>query len=365
MSSSRCISTTRREPCTARLQVRWSDAGSKRGGHRQQRHRAAGVHGDGRRRGLPAGEDSTRPVLRRNVRSCHRTARVRLERYPPGQPGSTRRTWFRAALGIVRGTARSRAARWPRSRAGRSLSHQISESGRPLPPLKTTTSVDGSWSFPGTSRGTFKVSARKASVQGVTSAAGRDRARRADRGGPARRDDAAGRSPAASKGRCSMPTARARPTAASKSATPDRCSRNVPPARVTTDADGFYSVDDVPLGRFPWPRLGQIEQERRPALRRHGARRRRPQGGCSDGGAHGHQRNRDPMPMAVPRPARSSRWMGSPATGCSGPCTQGVKPADGTFSFVDVPARTFTVSALDPVTGAERRGRRHPESGRT
>ena len=42
---------------------------------------------------------------------------------------------------------------------------------------------------------------------------------------------------------------------------------------------------------------------------------------------------------------------GSPASGCDGPCTQGVKPSDGTFSFVDVPARTFTVSAVDAVSG--------------
>ena len=42
---------------------------------------------------------------------------------------------------------------------------------------------------------------------------------------------------------------------------------------------------------------------------------------------------------------------GSPASGCDGPCTQGVKPADGTFAFVNVPARTFTVSAVDAVSG--------------
>src|SRR5258708_16238700 len=42
---------------------------------------------------------------------------------------------------------------------------------------------------------------------------------------------------------------------------------------------------------------------------------------------------------------------GSPATGCDGTCTVGVNPADGTFAFLDVPARTFTIRAQDPVTG--------------
>jgi hypothetical protein len=44
------------------------------------------------------------------------------------------------------------------------------------------------------------------------------------------------------------------------------------------------------------------------------------------------------------------RLDGRPATGCQGPCTA-FTGADGRFSFIDVPADTYSLSARDPLSG--------------
>ena len=46
----------------------------------------------------------------------------------------------------------------------------------------------------------------------------------------------------------------------------------------------------------------------------------------------------------VPAANATVRLYGQPGSGCAGPCQKGTEPG-GTFTFVNVPARTFTVTA--------------------
>ena len=67
------------------------------------------------------------------------------------------------ALGLVKGVLLQSGSLTPLKGWEISLS-QILPSGRPLPTLRTTTSVDGSYSFPGASQGILTLQARREGV---------------------------------------------------------------------------------------------------------------------------------------------------------------------------------------------------------
>ena len=259
-----------------------------------------------------------------------------------------------SGLGVVKGTLLQGGALSPLKGWEITL-QQTSPSGRSLPTLKTTTAIDGTWSFPGTSRGTFTANASKPDVNGFTSAAGE-----------IERDGAIVDVPLVVsihrllKGRIEGVVFNPDGSAAANSAVeicyPGVCGFETPPARVTTDGNGVYFLDDVPLGRFTVTAMAQLT--------------RNVGKGFGDLEIDGDVVSVDVRLVGLTivsgvvlnangSPATSAvvRLDGSPATGCVGSesgvgtCVQGVLPTDGTFSFVDVPAKTFTVSAADAVTG--------------
>jgi hypothetical protein len=255
---------------------------------------------------------------------------------------------FQGALGVVRGTL-VEGGTLTALKGWEITLQQTSQSGRPLPLLKTTTSIDGSWSFPGTSRGTFTLVASKPDVRGITTATGG-----IEREGQIvevplvvnNLRPLAGRV----EGTVFNPDGSRAGNSSIEICYQGRCTDDVPPVRLTADANGFYFLDDVPLGRFSVTALAQITRN---VGRRFGDMELDGDVLTVDVAMVGLTQITGTVIRVDGSPVTSAivKLDGSPATGCDGPCTQGVKPANGTFAFVDVPARTFTVSAQDPISG--------------
>ncbi|HEX4914144.1 MAG TPA: Ig-like domain-containing protein, partial [Vicinamibacterales bacterium] len=259
-----------------------------------------------------------------------------------------------SGVGLVRGTLMLGGTLQPLKGWEITL-QQTSSSGRALPILKTTTSVDGSWSFPGTSRGTFAITAHHREMSGQTSATGEIEA-----DGQVIEVPLVVNVQRALSGRIEGVVFNPDGSPAANSAVDichaAACGLDSPPARVTADVNGFYFLDDVPLGRLTVTATAQL-------TRNIGK-------GFGDLELDGDVLSVDVRLVGLTSvsgvvlnangtPATSAvvRLDGSPATGCVGgesgvgTCVQGVRPTDGTFSFVDVPARTFSVSATDAVSG--------------
>ena len=301
-----------------------------------------GIDGTYRLEQVPLGEIFVESFEASTARRAYASATLHLARE------SVPVTLVQGGLGIVRGTlveGRTLAA----LRGWEITLEQTSASGRPLPTLKTTTSTDGSWAFPGTSRGRFTLTAAKADVRGGTSAIGD-----IEREGQIVDVPLIVQTLRPLEGRVEgtvfNPDGTRAPNSVVEICYAERCGDSVPPVRVTADASGEYFADALPLGRFSVTAIAQVT----------GNVGRR----FADMEVDGDIVRVDVSMVGLTvisgtvihadgAPATSAvvRLEGSPSSGCVDACTQGVRPSDATFSFVDVPARTFTVSATDAVTG--------------
>ena len=251
-------------------------------------------------------------------------------------------------LGIVRGTL-IQGGTLAALKGWEITLEQTSASGRPLPALKTTTSTDGSWSFPGTSRGSFTLTAAKADVRGGASAIGD-----IERDGQIVDVPLIVQTLRPLEGRVEgtvfNPDGTRAPNSVVEICYAERCGDSVPPLRVTADASGDYFADGVPLGRFSVTAIAQVTGN---VGRRFADMEVDGDVVRVDVAMVGLTVISGTVIRADGTPATSAvvRLEGSPSSGCVDACTQGVRPTDAAFSFVDVPARTFTVSATDAVTG--------------
>ena len=302
----------------------------------------SGADGTYRQERLPLGEFSVEAFEAATARRAFEAGRIQFanEEVPV--------TLVQTAFGLVRGTLVEGGTLAPLKGWEITL-QQTSPFGRLLTPLKSTSSIDGTWSFPGTSRGSFTLVAIKPDVRGTTSATGT-----IEREGEIVEVPLVVNNLRALAGRVEGTVFNPDGSPAANSVVEvcyqGRCSDGVPPVRVTADSQGFYFVDEVPLGRFSVTALGQITRN---VGRRFGDMELDgdvltvdiPMVGLTSISGTVIRTDGTPVTSAL------VTLDGRPATGCEGPCMQGVNPANGTFSFVDVPARTFTVSAQDAVTG--------------
>jgi len=225
------------------------------------------------------------------------------------------------------------------------LLRQVTSTGRTLPDLRTSTSVDGSFSFPGATTGPFTLTARNRNVVGVGNAA-------SEIVRPGEVVDVpvvvnidrrvAGRV----VGTVFNPDGSIAPSAqVTVCPTGEGCRGN------TASSDGTFEFDDIPLGRFTISAEAQITGN--------------VTGGRS-AGAVLFEGDTAEVNVALaglagvtgqvvrangsPAPNVSLRFTGQPASGCPGGCTAGTDE-NGRFSFLNVPARTFTVVATDALSG--------------
>ncbi len=245
------------------------------------------------------------------------------------------------ALGVVRGVVLEGGTLAP-LKGWQVTLHQATPSGRGLPALTTTTSVDGSFSFPGASVGTFSLHTSNRSVVGTASASGEvsrpgqlvevplivtvvRRVTGSVTGHVVNPDGSPAANPQVEV--CS-PSEGCRPTAG--------------------DAGGQFLVTEIPLGRFTVRASAQVTGN---------------QSVGTTGGSILFEGDTADVTVTlmglsivkgtvyeivnsarVPAANATVRLYGQPGSGCSGACQKGTEP-DGTFTFVNVPARTFTVTA--------------------
>ena len=228
--------------------------------------------------------------------------------------------------------------------------------GRIVPPLRTTSGVDGTFSFPGAPVGDFRIHVGKLFAPGE----------------PIGFADSAGRLPGEGQ-RIDLPVVvelqrrragRLEGTVFNPDGTPapniavDVCASDCFEAynRLSTlsDAQGGFAFDSVAVGRYT---LRAQSQTSRNAAVLYGnlafegdiSRVRLTLVGVSTIGGQ--------VVLGDGRPAAGAQLTlrGQPASGCSDArgfdiCT-GFADADGRFTFINVPARTYTVTAVDPVSG--------------
>jgi hypothetical protein len=255
------------------------------------------------------------------------------------------------ALGVVRGVLLERGSLAPLKGWQVTLA-QATPSGRDLPTLTTTTSVDGSFSFPGASVGSFSLYASRRGVVGDGSASGQ-----VVRAGQLVEVQVVATIVRRVTGRVAGLVANPNGSPAA-SAQVEICSGEG--CRPTTSGtDGRFALDDVPLGRFTVRASAQVT------------------GAPSVGTAGGTLLFQDDVAdvtvtllglgavegtvvevvngVRTPAAYASVRLYGQPGSGCPGPCLQSAD-TNGRFHFVDVPARTFTVAASNGVGQAQRQG---------
>ena len=247
-----------------------------------------------------------------------------------------------AALGIVKGLVLDTAGLTPLKGWTVTLG-QKSSSGLTLGTLQTTSAVDGGFLFPGTSRGTFTLTAVRQNVNGSAMA-----------GGGIEREGEIVDVPLLVKIQ--------RPLAGTISGTVltpsgdpagDRPVEICHPARscddpvqLTANHDGTFSLPDVPLGRFRVTAKSQTTHEAgsvQGELSFDGdiASVRVMLGGVGE--IHGTV-VRGTTPAADVR----VELTGQPDPGCAGDACVVFTDRNGAFAFVNVPASSFTVTAVDP-----------------
>jgi len=252
-----------------------------------------------------------------------------------------------ASIGVIKGRVLESASRAPMKGWTVTLSQQ-SSSGLALGSQQTTTGVDGEYLFPGSSRGTFSLHARHAEVAGSASAAGTIALEgevvdvpllvRLIRPLAGTIAGVVLTSTGAPAGNLEIEICH-----------PTRSCEN--PVTLTTDADGNFALPDVPLGRFKVTARSQVTHEAGSAqseLVFDGdiAAVRVVMGGVSE--VRGTvERSNGAMAAGV-----RVELTGQPDPGCTGESCVVFTDGDGVFRFVDVPARTFSVNAVDPVNPA-------------
>ena len=249
-----------------------------------------------------------------------------------------------SALGVVRGTIMEAGSLVPLK--GWEITLSETSPGRSRQLLKTTSGVDGRFTFPGVPKGTVTLHAVKRDVNATGTVSGG-----IDREGqvidlPLLVTIVRPKSGAV-EGRAFNPDGTPAVNSQVELCVNGSCATNTVPA--TSGADGSFSYTQVPLGRHAirarsqtTPSVGttpfQINFD-----------------GETAGVAVtmvGVSQIRGTVVKADGTPAANAELMlsASPATGCVNACFAFTDP-QGAFSFVDVPARTFTVRATDAVTG--------------
>ncbi|HPW20488.1 MAG TPA: Ig-like domain-containing protein [Vicinamibacterales bacterium] len=245
------------------------------------------------------------------------------------------------ALGVVRGVVVESGTLDPLKGWQVRLA-QVTPSGRSLPALVTMTSVDGSYSFPGASVGTFSVRAWKSGVVGEAAVTG-------EVSRPGQLVEVpivvtvVRRVTGTVAGTVFNPDG-----SAASNAQIDVCPASEACRPTVNSPDGRFSIGDIPLGRFTVKARAQVTGN--------------PSAGTAGGtllfegdtadvqvtlvGLGAVQGRVFEIVNSVKTPAAYASVLlyGQPGSGCAGPCHQSTD-ADGAFSFVNVPARTFTVAA--------------------
>ncbi|MCU0255404.1 MAG: Ig-like domain-containing protein, partial [Vicinamibacterales bacterium] len=222
---------------------------------------------------------------------------------------------------------------------------QVSRSGRRLPERRTTAGVDGSFSFPGATVGGFTLVARHRTVVGSGTASG-EIARAGQVVDVPLVVTIVRRVVGTVAGTVFNPDG-----SPAGNAQVELCAASEPCRFSAAAANGTFSFGDVPLGRFTARAKAQLT------------------GNVSVGLVVGDLFfEGDTAEVAItlvglatiegtvvdaggsPAARVDVALYGSPGSGCPGPCQQATD-ALGRFRFVDVPARTFTVVATDPLSG--------------
>ena len=222
---------------------------------------------------------------------------------------------------------------------------QVSRSGRRLPERRTTAGVDGSFSFPGSTIGGFTLVARHRTVVGSGTVSG-EIARAGQVVDVPLAVTIVRRVVGTVAGTVFNPGG-----SLAGNAQVELCAASEPCRFSAAAANGTFTFADVPLGRFTARAKAQLT------------------GNVSVGLVVGDLFfEGDTAEVAITlvglatiegtvvdaggSPARQAdvSLFGQPGSGCPGPCQQATD-AMGRFRFVDVPARTFTVVAADPLSG--------------
>jgi hypothetical protein len=251
-----------------------------------------------------------------------------------------------AAIGMVKGQVLQQATLDPLKGWTVTLRQQ-SPSGLSLPTLQTTTGVDGAYSFPGASRGTFDVAASYSDVQAHGSARGA-----IEREGQVVEVPVLVNIVRQLTGGISgvVLNASGAPlgNVALEFCLPNRCaaSGNL---QITSAGDGTFVVNDVALGRFSVTAHAQTGGDAGSAV-----------GELSFDGdvatvtviMNGLAKITGQVVKADGSPAGNVQvsLKAYPTSGCTDECSQSADGA-GNFTFLNIPGRTFTVTAADPFTG--------------
>lgn len=247
-----------------------------------------------------------------------------------------------AAIGMVKGQVLHQATLDPLKGWTVTLT-QLSLSGLSLPALQTTTGIDGAYSFPGASRGTFTVGAtsRDVAARGIARGAIEREGQVVDMpvlvnivrqltGGISGTVVSAGGAPVGN--------------AALEFCLPNRCGDGNT-LQLTASPDGTFVVNDVPLGRFSVVAKAQASGETGSAVGEI----------AFDGDVatvtvvmSGLARITGQVVRADNSSAGSVQvsLKAYPTSGCAADCTQSTDGSGG-FTFVNIPGRTFTVTAVD------------------
>ena len=250
-----------------------------------------------------------------------------------------------ASIGVVRGQVLQAGTFLPLKGWEVTLSQQ-SAGGLALPSLKTTTGVDGRFSFPGASRGTFTIVASRQSIRGSGRAQGWIDAEGQVTEVPVLVDIArtlTGGITGVVVNASGQPVG----NTAIEICTGSECGGR---AIVTTAAsDGTFVANDVPLGRFSVVARAQVSGDSGSAFGEL----------VVDGDVasvtvvlSGLAKVSGTVVRADQSAAGNVQvtLSASPSSGCSGDCVQSTN-GQGEFSFAGVPGKTFTVTVVDPSTG--------------
>jgi hypothetical protein len=247
-----------------------------------------------------------------------------------------------AALGVVRGTLLEAGSLLPLKNWQVTLS-QAAPSGRALPQLRTSTGIDGSFSFPGAAVGAFTVHASKINVPDTATASGAivrpgqivDVPMVVNIARPA-----TGRITGIIVDANGSPAGNSEVVVTGPTGT----------RRLTADGGGAFLAEELTLGRYAVTATSQVTNNTGTfyvdlAYNGQTANIIVALVGLSQVSGVVVDANGQPVTRPV-----NVRLTGSPATGCDGDC-QASTDAAGAFAFVNLAARTFTITATDPVTG--------------
>ena len=245
------------------------------------------------------------------------------------------------ALGVIRGVVLESGTLEPLKGWQVRLS-QTSPSGRSLPALMTMTSVDGSFSFPGASVGSFTVSTWKSGVVGGASASGQ-----VSRAGQLVEVPLVVTIVRRVTGTVAGTVFNPDGSIAS-SAQIDVCPASEGCHATVNSADGLFSIPDIPLGRFTVKAHAQVTGNQSVGttggtllFEGDTAQVSVTLMGLSSVSGHVYELVNS---VLTPAAYASVLLYGQPGSGCPGACQQSTD-AVGAFTFTNIPARTFTVTA--------------------